>query len=74
MREKIIDKLKLKASDFEYRLKGYRKLKSFKKNNDDTLTYKILQVHSYIETQNNSNIFYSFIYSLALISLLVSLV
>ena len=65
--------LKLKLCDIEYRLKGYRKINSFNKDEYNTLSNKILQVYLYIETQNKSSAMYSLVYSLILLSSLAIL-
>lgn len=74
MIKEIINKLFIfNNSHFEYRLKSFLKLSSAIDNEYGVLTYKILQVYNYVEVQNKSTSLYSFIYSLILLSSLVTL-
>jgi hypothetical protein len=74
MIKEIINKLFIfNYSHFEYRLKEILKLKSFRNNEYDVITYQNLKIYNFIEVQHKSTAKYSLMYSLILLSSVITL-
>ncbi len=57
----------------KYKLKGYSQIVSFGDAEANLLKTKVLPIYNYLDSYNRINGFYTFIYSIILVAILVSL-